>query len=353
MSAFTLIVILGVLMILGGVSLLATPLMSFISAGYCIIILFFISGIFGIIRGFQEKRYDKDFFFSILSLILGIVGIVVPGAAAMNNYVMLYLAAGWFILHGVLSIVNAIRGKEEHGTGYMVLGIILGALELIMGVFSIIYPGTLAVSLGFLVGFYYIESGFNVIAMGSAACEGGNSMTILFTVMGILTIIGGFSMLVTPMLTFLSAGYCIVMLFFINGVMGIVRGFVEKRYDKEFFLSILGLILGIVGFSVPGIAEMNSAILLYMAAGWFLIRGILSIVNAVRSKDEEGSGMKVLGIILGILELILAIYSIAHPALLAVSLGLLAAFYFIESGVNMIFIGSAYSRAVAIARRAR
>lgn len=37
MSTFTLIVIMGVLMIIGGISLLATPLMNFVSAGYFII----------------------------------------------------------------------------------------------------------------------------------------------------------------------------------------------------------------------------------------------------------------------------------------------------------------------------
>ena len=40
MTAFTMIVIMGVLMILGGISMLATPLLNFISAGYFVIILF-------------------------------------------------------------------------------------------------------------------------------------------------------------------------------------------------------------------------------------------------------------------------------------------------------------------------
>jgi NADH dehydrogenase/NADH:ubiquinone oxidoreductase subunit G len=54
----------------------------------------------------------------------------------------------------------------------------------------------------------------------------------------------------------------------------------------------------------------------------------------------------------GVLELILAIYSIAHPAVLVIQLGLLVAFYFIESGLHMIFVGSAYAKAVALGRRA-
>ena len=83
MSIYTLIVIIGTLMIIGGISLAATPLMTFVTAGYFIIILFFVAGIIGIIRAFHEKRYGKEFIFAILSLILGIAGLVTPGAVAL------------------------------------------------------------------------------------------------------------------------------------------------------------------------------------------------------------------------------------------------------------------------------
>ena len=42
-----LIVIFGVLLIIAGVALMVTPLMTFMSAGYFIIILFFLWGIYG------------------------------------------------------------------------------------------------------------------------------------------------------------------------------------------------------------------------------------------------------------------------------------------------------------------
>ena len=345
MTSFTMFVILGVLMILGGISMLATPLLNFIGAGYYIIILFFILGIFGIARGISEKRYDKKFFFAILSLILGIVGLVVPGAALMNNFIILYLAAGWFCVHGVLSIIDALACKDDALT--KILGVCLGALEILMGVYSIAHPAVLAVSLGLLIGFYFIESGVNVIVVGKATCKGGNSMTILLTVIGILTIIGGFSMLATPLLTYLGVGPCIIMLFFIHGVVGIVHAIFEKRYDKHFFLAILSLILGIIGATVPGIAAMNNSILLYMAAAWFCVRGVFTIINAIASRKE--GGLKILTIILGVLEILLGIYSFAHPALLAINLGILISFYFIESGINMILIGSAFTQALAAA----
>ena len=168
MTSFTMIVIMGVLMILGGISMLATPLLNFISAGYLVIILFFVWGIFGIARGISEKSYDKKFFFAILSLILGIVGLIMPNAAAMtHDFILLYLAAGWFIVHGILSIVTAIQSKKEDAdTSTVVLCVVLGVLELIIGIYSFVHPAMMAVALGILIGIYFIEAGINVIVIG-------------------------------------------------------------------------------------------------------------------------------------------------------------------------------------------
>ena len=84
-----------------------------------------------------------------------------------NNFIMLYLAAGWFIVHGVLSIVTGIQSRNAGAdTGTMVLCIILGVLELVIGIYSIAHPAMMAVALGILIGLYFIESGINVIITG-------------------------------------------------------------------------------------------------------------------------------------------------------------------------------------------
>jgi uncharacterized membrane protein HdeD (DUF308 family) len=227
-------------------------------------------------------------------------------------------------------------------------------LELITAVYSAIHPSVLAVSFGILIGLYFIESGIDAIVVGMVKCEGGNNLTVLFTVMGILTIIGGVGMLFTPLLTFLSVGYCIIILFFLNGILGIVLAIATKRYGKEFWFAIASLIFGIIGLTVPGVAEMNNSILLYLASAWFLIHGILTIVDTIElKKNGAESRVVVTGIILGVLELVIAVYSVMHPSVLAVSLGILIGLYFIESGVDMIYIGSTFAKAVAVGRVAK
>lgn len=167
-------IILGVLLIIGGFSLMFTPLVTFLGVGYFLIILFFILGILGIIRAVMEKRYGLEFAFSIIILILGILGLIIPGAAMMDNFAVLFLAAAWFLVHGVYTIIHSIRGKKIGvSTGMIVLGVILGILELVLGIYSIAHPFVLAVTIGILIGFYFIEAGINLIVV-SGGFSGGN-----------------------------------------------------------------------------------------------------------------------------------------------------------------------------------
>ena len=174
MTVFSIII--GILLIAGGIGLAVTPLSTFLASGYFIIILFFLCGIVGIIRGIAKKQYGIEFVFAIISLVLGIIGLAVPGVALMNNYIILYMAAGWFFVRGILSIVAAIQSRKlGAGTGILVLGIILGILEIVLGCYSIAYPIVLAIALGLLIGFYFIESGINMIVLGSLFSSGNSN----------------------------------------------------------------------------------------------------------------------------------------------------------------------------------
>lgn len=341
MSASSLTVILGVLMIINGISMIATPIMYFLNVGYCIIALFFINAIIGIVRGIGEKRYDRDFFFSLLSLILGIVAATVPSIRNMDGNVLYYMAVGWFFLHGLFSVIASIKKRKEGaGIAITVINILFGAVELIVGIYSLINPASLAQYISVLAGFYYIESGFHAIFVGSSAFSDSNMVKTLFIIVGILTIIGGICMFTTPVADFLSVGACIAILFFTISILGIVRAVSEKRYDKDFFLSLLCLILGIVLSNL----KVDGSILFYIAVAWFFLHGILSIITAI-NKRKQGAGIiaTVIGVILGVAELFMGIYSVINPSALAAHMSAMIGLYYIESGLNTIYVGSGIS----------
>ncbi len=166
-------IILGILQIIGGFCMIFTPLSTFLASGYFIIILFYIYGLFGVIRAVHKKRYQRDFVFSVLSLILGFVGMVVPGAAVMQNFIILYMIAGWLLVRSVLSFVNAYNfwKLKVAGTTPIVLSVLLGILDLICAFISIKNPAALAAVIGIAIGIFFIESGINTIVVGSAIAK--------------------------------------------------------------------------------------------------------------------------------------------------------------------------------------
>ncbi len=164
-------------------------------------------------------------------------------------------------------------------------------------------------------------------------------MTVLFTILGILLVAGGVSCIVTPLLTFMSVGYFVVILMVVFGIVGLIRAIVEKRFGINFVFSILSVLLGVIMLAFPNSLLFAESVLLIIAAIWFVVMGIVSIINAVSLIKMHGSKIWILQLIFGILAILIGIYSIFQPMLMAVSLGVLVGIYFIEAGFTMIFGG--------------
>ncbi|MBR1482926.1 MAG: DUF308 domain-containing protein [Ruminococcus sp.] len=163
-----LFIILGILMIAFGFSCMFTPLLTFMSAGYFVVILVFIYGILGIIRAIKDKKFGVNFVFSILSLILGIVMLVLPDSLIFAENIMLILSAIWFVLMGIMSIVNAVTVTRKTGSKIWILELILGILGVLIGCFAFFRPAVLAISIGILIGIFFIETGFTLMFSGFA-----------------------------------------------------------------------------------------------------------------------------------------------------------------------------------------
>lgn len=165
-------------------------------------------------------------------------------------------------------------------------------------------------------------------------------MNILMIVLGILLILCGGSCIFTPMLTFMQSGYFLVALLLIYGIAGIIKAISSKEYGANFAFSIISVIAGIVVACVPGLKLMTDGILLYIMAVWFIIQGIVSLTASIKFKGAEGGKKWIWGLIFGIIGILLGLYSMFHPLLLAFTTGILIGVYFIESGINMIVLSS-------------
>ena len=162
-------------------------------------------------------------------------------------------------------------------------------------------------------------------------------MTVLFIILGILMMAFGFSCIFTPLLTYMSAGYCVIILVTVYGILGIVQGIRYRRFGVGFVFSIISVIFGICLLVSPYFLAITDAVMLYMTAARFVLMGIVNIIMAVTVTKATGSKIWILHLIIGILAILLGCYAFFHPAVMAVSIGILIGFFFIETGFTLIF----------------
>lgn len=160
-------IILGGILILCGISCMVTPLITVMELGGFLILLLLTYGIARIVRSVSNRDYGLDFVFGILSVILGVVILVVPGLKMMTTGMLMYIMAGWFIIQGIVSISRSLTMKKSSGSSMWIWGVCSGVLCIVMGVYSAVHPVVLALTLGLMVGFYFIVSGINMIAMSA------------------------------------------------------------------------------------------------------------------------------------------------------------------------------------------
>ena len=168
-------------------------------------------------------------------------------------------------------------------------------------------------------------------------------MTVLSIIFGVLLVICGFSCMFTPLATFLSTGYFLCILLLVYGILGIVRFFQKQAGVLELIVSILAVIGGVICLVRPGQSLIFDSFVLMLIAAWLLVQGVVSIIVAFQARGESKGWYW--GLIVGILGIIAGLYSFAHPVLTAVTAGELNGFYFIQSGFDMIVLGSAVGAA--------
>ena len=164
-------IVIGIFLIIGGVSCMAAPIETFLSYQYLLAIMLLVYGIFGIIRFFKRRALVSEFIVSILAVIIGFVYIFRPGDTppagniiGLDRFVLFVIAA-WFLIKGCIDVVMSI--KTRYVNNHWILGLIVGLLSFILGIYSFAQPAYAAVAAGTLIGFYFIECGLDMLVLGT------------------------------------------------------------------------------------------------------------------------------------------------------------------------------------------
>ena len=164
---------------------------------------------------------------------------------------------------------------------------------------------------------------------------GGIYMSVLFFILGLLLVIGGFSCIFTPLLTFMSLGYYVVILILVIGIVGVIKSIVEKSFGLNFVFSILSVLLGVVMLAFPGSLLFAEGVMLTMAAIWYVVMGIVTIVDAIKVTKKLGSKLWIPQLIFGILAILIGAYTFFNPMLLAIAQGIQIGVFIIDAGFTL------------------
>ena len=96
----------------------------------------------------------------LLGVGAGIIAFVWPDITALA---LLWLIAFWAILTGILEIVAAIRLRRVLNNEWLLA--VAGVLSIIFGLILVIWPGSGAVGLVWLIGIYAIVFGVALVAL--------------------------------------------------------------------------------------------------------------------------------------------------------------------------------------------
>jgi len=159
------LVLRGVLAVIFGILAIVFP---GITVG-ALVILFgafaLVDGIFAIVAAVRAAERKRSWGALVLEglagVALGILTFVWPGVTA---FALLYLIAAWAFITGVFEIVAAIRLRREI-TGEFWLGL-AGVASIAFALLVVIFPGSGAVAIVWVIGAYAIVFGALLIGLG-------------------------------------------------------------------------------------------------------------------------------------------------------------------------------------------
>jgi uncharacterized membrane protein HdeD (DUF308 family) len=154
---------------------------------------------------------------------------------------------------------------------------------------------------------------------------------------GLFAVLFGIAAFVWPGITLWALVAIFGVYALVDGIFAVVEAFrrdARERWWALLFEGIIGIAIGIVTFTWPGLTAMG---LLYLIAFWAIVTGVFEIITAIRLRHEiSGEWMMAL---IGILSIAFGMLLVAFPLAGALSVVLVIGAFAFASGALMIALG--------------
>ena len=169
-----LMILFAILMIVGGVWCMATPVATFSALGWLAGCAIIVSGFSAVLRYAAGKEGR-----SVWELIGGLAGILFGGFIVINgfaqfatNLVIAYAAAVWLVVYGVCGIAEALKLRKlnralpnDLRTPSWLIVMLLGVATAVIGVICVFQPLLTMLSVGMLIGLSILLSGIKTLIL--------------------------------------------------------------------------------------------------------------------------------------------------------------------------------------------
>lgn len=167
---------LGIVFVIAGIAAIAFPLLSTIAAKIALGWIFMISGVVLIVHAFSSKEWSGF----LLGLLLGALYVVVGGWLAFFPFTgiitLTLLLAALFLAEGVLEVVIGVRVRPHDGWGWMVAS---GVVAIAVGVLiAMNLPSSATWAIGLLVGINMLSTGMSFIVLALAGKRAGTAAPV-------------------------------------------------------------------------------------------------------------------------------------------------------------------------------
>ncbi len=169
-------------------------------------------------------------------------------------------------------------------------------------------------------------------------------MRVVSIILGVLLVMAGIFMVMTPGVTFASMGWVIGFLLIFSGATGIAQYFTAKKGEKkskwELFGGIASAVLGGIVLINPVVGLFIEVALAYAFAFWMIFSGVMRIGQAftMRKSKEKNWGWV---LTMAILSVVVGGYALFHVAVSALAIGIMVGVAVMMSGFNTIAGSSA------------
>ena len=170
--------ILGIFVVIGGISCIFSPMQTFLTIGYIVGFSMILDAVACFVIWWQEtKEGNADGWMLVGAILSAVFGFFVVKNEQLQlglDFFIVYYIAAWMVCRGIVVIVRANKVRKLHKNwdtkkigAHWYLPLIIGILMILFGVLSMINPQALASTLGVFIGLGVVCAGADLITFAT------------------------------------------------------------------------------------------------------------------------------------------------------------------------------------------